>query len=317
GDYAEVLFARTLARRRRQGRPRRGPRYYQTPGLWLKYLLAYPFLLRRRERLIATERAPIIALFYHRVANDGANAATLPLEKFVRQVELIRHHYPIISLAEARRRLAEGRNGEIAFVITFDDGYAADLRTSIPYLQYFGIPATFFVSAGNIAFGRAFNHDAARGLDACPPMTPADLTRLGGCLTVGAHGLYHEDCGRAGPDELEAAIVGGKRRLAELTGREPEFFAFPKGIPGVNITEAAWRLAAAHFDIVASAAGGYNFPCAAGESDTKAALHLRRWGHPIEPVSLIHIMDGYTGLGDLLRGDLWGEKRVARPPWMP
>lgn len=53
-------------------------------------------------------------------------------------------------------RLSYGlRNAPKRVMLTFDDGYANNLR-AIPLLRQYGVPATFFVTAGNVATGQAF-----------------------------------------------------------------------------------------------------------------------------------------------------------------
>jgi peptidoglycan/xylan/chitin deacetylase (PgdA/CDA1 family) len=47
------------------------------------------------------------------------------------------------------------RNAPKRVMLTFDDGYANNLR-ALPLLKQYGVPATFFVTAGNVASGEAF-----------------------------------------------------------------------------------------------------------------------------------------------------------------
>ena len=311
GEYPEDLFERQLQARQAEAMARAGRRrdYYQSPNLWIKYLGLYPFLAARRRHLEKEGQAPIIALFYHRVANDAATPGTLPLEDFAAQIDLIRRHYPIVSLAEAHRRLASGRNGETAFVITFDDGYAADLATAIPWLRTFDIPATWFISIGHVLEGSPYAHDVRRGVTAARPMTVEELRAIDhGCISIGSHAWLHEDCGKIGGAELERAIRGSREKLEEILGHPVPHFAFPKGIPGANITREGWEMAAATYDVVCSAYGGYNFPSA-------DARHIRRWGNPYKRTGLLPIMDGFRGAGDLVRRDLWGYGRRNEPPY--
>ena len=67
-------------------------------------------------------RAPVMILFYHRVADDRANAWTCPEALFARQMIWMKRRFDMISLAEAQQRLREG-NKRPAVAVTFDDGY--------------------------------------------------------------------------------------------------------------------------------------------------------------------------------------------------
>ena len=53
-------------------------------------------------------------------------------------------------------RLSRGlRAAPKRVMLTFDDGYANNLR-ALPLLRQYGVPATFFITAGNVASGEAF-----------------------------------------------------------------------------------------------------------------------------------------------------------------
>ena len=66
-------------------------------------------------------------------------------------------------------------------LLTFDDGYANNLR-ALPILRRYGVPATFFVTAGNVASGEAswwdavYRHMASRGIG--HPTIVAERQRL-------------------------------------------------------------------------------------------------------------------------------------------
>jgi peptidoglycan/xylan/chitin deacetylase (PgdA/CDA1 family) len=265
--------------------------------------------LWKRRRLARAGRAPIVVLFYHRVANDRGTRLTLPLDVFAAQIQLIRRHFPIVSLDEAHRRLNSGRNDRMACVITFDDGYASELHTSIPYLRFFGIPATSFVSAGQVIEQKRFAHDLARGCHGARPLTVEDLRRVDhGGITIGAHNWLHEDCGKLSGEELRRAICASNERLEEILGHRVREYAFPKGQKGVNITRESWELADRTYDIVCSAYGDYNFP-------SPGLKHVKRVGCPDSALGVLPIVDGFTGVRDLLRRDLWGASRAGELPY--
>ena len=96
---------------------------------------------------------PVIILLYHRVAdlpNDPEMLAVSP-DNFRLHLQFLKEHCSIV-------RFEEEWLDEIkpAVAITFDDGYADNVLQALPILEEVGIPATFFVSTGNIGTGRNF-----------------------------------------------------------------------------------------------------------------------------------------------------------------
>ncbi len=272
----------------------------------LQYAALLPFLLRKRRKLEQEGRAPICIRYYHAVANRRLNHLCIPLELFVKQLEFIRRYFPIISLDEAVCRLRSGQNSEIAFAITFDDGYQEN-QWAIDYARFHGIPACFFVSSGHIADGSAFAHDLRKGFTDAHPMS-ADQCRglLKGPLIIGSHGVYHEDFGALQDDKIEWAMRRSKEMLTEMIGETPRHFSFPFGLRN-NICKHAVAMAKEYYDYYYSAYGGYCYPHA-GER------HFCRFPNPISLIHLLSLMDGYTGLKDVMRGDGWSQKSHHLPP---
>lgn len=72
------------------------------------------------------------------------------------------------------------------------------------------------------------------------PMTEAQLDRLGGSglIEIGGHTMRHPALDTLTPREAESEIAGGRRILAEMTGRDITTFAYPFGrcggrVPGI------------------------------------------------------------------------------------
>ena len=136
----------------------------------------------RRRRAATRGDLPIVALFYHRVADDGATEWTVSNDLFRRQIDWLRKRFEMISLEEVQRRMREGRNTRPAVALTFDDGYAENCRHAIPLLIKHGIPCTYFVTLSNAQCGRSFDHDRALGFD----FPPNSLEQLR-AMDVSAH----------------------------------------------------------------------------------------------------------------------------------
>jgi peptidoglycan/xylan/chitin deacetylase (PgdA/CDA1 family) len=124
---------------------------------------------RRARRLIGHlgerwARGPTI-LLYHRIAEDGDDPFGLCVSPahFAAQLDLLAADYEPVSLGELVARVQAGEATRREVAITFDDGYRDNLELALPLLQGRGIPATFFISSGQVLSGRAFWWDQLEG----------------------------------------------------------------------------------------------------------------------------------------------------------
>jgi peptidoglycan/xylan/chitin deacetylase (PgdA/CDA1 family) len=276
--------------------------------LLAQYAAMLPLLRRTRARLVREARAPVCIFFYHLVANRPLNHLCLPLEAFVAQVAFLRRYFAIVSLEQAVERVRAGKNEAICAALTFDDGYH-DNGWAIRYLNFLGVPAAFFVSIGHVLDGTAFAHDRRRGHDGARPMSDADVRRLSSDgFLVASHALHHEDFGELDDGAAARVLRESRELVSRVSGQAVHHFSFPRGQRGVNITEAALRLAMQEYPYVYSAYGGYNLPA----TDRR---HFVRLGAPVDVLDLAMTMDGYRGLRACLRGDAWGVRSHDAPPW--
>jgi peptidoglycan/xylan/chitin deacetylase (PgdA/CDA1 family) len=114
---------------------------------------------------------------YHRVAdlrNDPHLLAVTP-KHFAEQMEVIRSHYMSIRLQQLVKALRDGKVLTRAVVVTFDDGYADNLHEAMPLLERYDIPATMFVTAGQVGSQREFWWDELDRLLLQPGILPAKL----------------------------------------------------------------------------------------------------------------------------------------------
>ena len=95
---------------------------WKSRALGLYYRGTYPLRRIRNGRRAAAGRAPLMILFYHRVADDRRNAWTCPFDVFARQMAWLKDRFDLVSLAELQARLRSGANFRPAVSITFDDG---------------------------------------------------------------------------------------------------------------------------------------------------------------------------------------------------
>lgn len=239
-----------------------GPYYYGT----------LPFRRGRNARAAASGRAPVMIVYYHRVADDGANSWTVTHALFRRQVDWMRRHFELTSLEEAQRRIKAAANHRSCLSITFDDGYAENCREALPWLIERRIPFTYFVTAHNVLNNRPFPHDVAMGYR-FPPNTVDQLRELAAAgVEIGVHSRTHANLGAiTDVDVLYDEVVAAGEDLSRAVGVDVRYFAFPFGLHA-NLNPAAFRMAReAGYAGVCSAYGGYNYP---GDD----AFHMQRIG---------------------------------------
>ncbi|HYO24448.1 MAG TPA: polysaccharide deacetylase family protein [Lacipirellulaceae bacterium] len=231
------------------------------PLIGMYYLATLPRRRWEAARCAAAGRAPIIALYYHRVADTHANGWTISIERFKAQINWLRERFDVISLVEAQSRMGSRLNDSAAVCITFDDGYAENCDVAIPWLLEQRLPFTYFVSTHHVLQGQPFAHDLER---ACPlpPNTPEQLRAMAAAgVELGAHTRRHADLGPIDDEHrLHDEIAGSKRDLEGMIDRAVRYFAFPYGLRA-NLSQAAFRSAfQAGYWGVCSAYGGYNHP---------------------------------------------------------
>lgn len=104
---------------------------------------------------------PLIILLYHRVTELSFDPEMLAVSpaNFRRHMQFLKQHFQL-------RRFEEDWAGlqEAAVVVTFDDGYADNVLEALPILEEVGVPATFFVSTGNIGTPKEFWWDRLGGI---------------------------------------------------------------------------------------------------------------------------------------------------------
>ncbi|HXT58353.1 MAG TPA: polysaccharide deacetylase family protein [Pirellulales bacterium] len=239
-------------------------------ALGLYYRGTYPSRRIRNGRMAAAGRAPLMILFYHRVADDRTNDWTCPFDVFARQMAWLKARFDMVSLAELQARLRSGANFRPAVSVTFDDGYAENCDRALPLLIEEQIPCTYFVAASHVFHGIPFPHDVARG-ERFLPNTLEQLREMSsGGIEIGAHTRTHADLGKVtDPERVYDEIVVAGQELQAAIGRPVRYFAFPYGLHA-NLHPRAFRIAReAGYAGVCSAYGGYNFP---GDD----AFHLQR-----------------------------------------
>jgi peptidoglycan/xylan/chitin deacetylase (PgdA/CDA1 family) len=225
------------------------------------YFASSPYRCVLRNKLAAGKHLPILVLFYHRIADDGARIGTHSNRLFQQQIRWLQQHCELISLEEAQRRIHSGVNDRLAACITFDDGYSENCDQAIPFLIDQQIPCTYFVSSWHVLTGHRFAHDVAHDCIAIPN-TVEQLRWMSRCgIEIGAHTRTHVDLGSIYDEQqLYDEVIGAGEELCEAINKPIRYFAFPFGIPQ-NLNARAIQLLLNHNYVGAcSAYGDYNFP---------------------------------------------------------
>ncbi|NRB74052.1 MAG: polysaccharide deacetylase family protein [Verrucomicrobiales bacterium] len=132
-------------------------------------------------------------LLYHRVdrkEHDHFNLCVTP-ENFEEQMSVLAETGSVIPLSEMVEKRLSGQleTGEIS--ITFDDGYIDVLENALPILEKYNLPATLFVTTGNL--GQAFWWDTLAAIVRQPETLPHQLS----VETVSGESVYISILGRS------------------------------------------------------------------------------------------------------------------------
>ncbi len=89
----------------------------------------------------------VLTLLYHRVRyyEEDIQLLAVTPEHFCEQMEWLKENYPIVGFDEDWSNVQAD-----SVCITFDDGYQDNFLTAVPILNKLQIPATIFVTTGNI-----------------------------------------------------------------------------------------------------------------------------------------------------------------------
>lgn len=103
-------------------------------------------------RLQMRGSAKAAILMYHRIASPELDPWRLSVSPhhFAEHLEIICQQAQPMSLQQLAAAQREGNVPSRAVAITFDDGYANNLHNAKPLLERYNVPATVFVTSGNL-----------------------------------------------------------------------------------------------------------------------------------------------------------------------
>ncbi len=122
----------------------------------------------------ATGNPLAIILMYHRVAEGGTDPFSLCVapNRFAEHLEVLRKHVEPMHLRDFVAKLDNGGISRPTAVITFDDGYADNLKIAKPLLERHDVPATVFLTTGYLGGQREFWWDELDRLLLQPGVLP-------------------------------------------------------------------------------------------------------------------------------------------------
>jgi peptidoglycan/xylan/chitin deacetylase (PgdA/CDA1 family) len=169
-------------------------------------------------------------LLYHRVAEpetDPHRQAVRPAV-FESHLEMLRREYHVAALPDLVGKTYRDRT----VAVSFDDGYADNLTAAAPIAARLGFPITVFVTVQPVLDGRPFPWDERE--EHGRPLTVEELRRLAALpgVGIGAHTMTHPRLSSIPLEDQRRELTESRRRLAELTSRPVDLFAYPFGKPG-------------------------------------------------------------------------------------
>jgi peptidoglycan/xylan/chitin deacetylase (PgdA/CDA1 family) len=133
---------------------------------------------RARQWLRCRFKPPAVILMYHRVAALPGDPFLLAVSpgRFAEHLAVIRQIGTPIHLDALVAGIRRGTLPRRAVVLTFDDGYADNLHEARPLLERHDVPATVFVTAGQVGSDREFWWDELDRLILQPGPLPSALS---------------------------------------------------------------------------------------------------------------------------------------------
>ena len=93
-------------------------------------------------------------LCYHKILNsiNDINSINVSPENFEEQLRYLVNNFDVISLDNLEEEIH--KDGKNAVAITFDDGCSDVLYNALPILERYNVPATLFITTGNIGIDK-------------------------------------------------------------------------------------------------------------------------------------------------------------------
>jgi peptidoglycan/xylan/chitin deacetylase (PgdA/CDA1 family) len=154
--------------------------------------------------------------------------------EFARQVDMLCRTAHVIP-ANFNGKLPSQKN---CAAITFDDAFESVVRNGLPELARRSFHSTIFVPVGLIGQVPNWFADDASVTFEEPVMTAVRLKSLSSSLVaLGSHSFNHLNLSQLDSERARYEIDDSRHRLAKLTDREVDLFAFPYGAYNERVIE--------------------------------------------------------------------------------
>lgn len=173
------------------------------------------------------QHGPVI-LMYHSVISGVRTPAwpwAVSLRHFRNHLDfLVAEDWATATVSELSA--AAGTCPQRTVAITFDDGYADNLR-AWEELQKRGMRATWFIVTGSIGKAPAWPDDGRPG---GPLLTATELCAMAASgMEIGSHTISHARLTKTDNSRLSTELSVSKTALQEVLGAEVSSFAYPYG----------------------------------------------------------------------------------------
>lgn len=107
-----------------------------------------------------------IILMYHQVCEKKADPWQLAVapDNFQYQLNHLKNHFDVVSVDELVSTIQSGKLTSNLVAITFDDGFVDNYTNAAPLLEWFELPATFYITSGAIRNAKLFWWDELQSI---------------------------------------------------------------------------------------------------------------------------------------------------------
>jgi peptidoglycan/xylan/chitin deacetylase (PgdA/CDA1 family) len=173
--------------------------------------------------------ASLPVLTFHALDNSGSVISCGPRVFQHGMAMLHAHGYRTLRLVDAVAALREGQPfPDLAFVLTFDDGFESVYREAFPVLQGYGMSATVFLTVGAVEMSQSparLPSFEGRVMLSWPEIR--EMQQAG--IEFGAHTLTHPDLTRLSAEQVAFEMSASKERIEDALGTAVSSFAYPFG----------------------------------------------------------------------------------------